>query len=71
MLPPHQPTRRKKKRVGKTGKASRNGAGTKVMARARAEAGSGDEPARPALRVLGREARPSPIVAARKRRIGC
>ena len=71
MLPPHEPTRRKKVTRAKSRKSA--GPPARAMAKAGAAAASRGaiEPARPALRVLGREVAPSPIVAARKRRIGC
>jgi hypothetical protein len=74
MLPPYGPTRRKKVSTGKARKLSHNGAAVKTKTKAKAKAdvtGTGDGPVRPAMRVLGREVPPSPIVAARKRRIGC
>jgi hypothetical protein len=71
MLPPHQPTRRKKISVGIARKPSH----TRKEAKAKVETAAGpradDARVRPVMRVLGRAMRPSPVAAARKRRLGC
>ena len=66
MLPPHQPARRKKIGAAKPVKPAAGKAAPKSAA-APAKA----EPAKPALRVLARKTQPSPVAAARTRRIGC